>query len=187
MLNLLDVETELEEKAPSRDSQIKRILEGLLFSSAESLTIEKIKEVISSTYPVGLRELRRLLDDLKYDLEIQNRPYSLVEIADGYMLRTAEDLGPFIELLHLSRRGEKLSKASMEVLAIIAYRSPITRAEIDSLRGVDSSGTVAGLVERSLIEEVGRKEAPGRPIQWGVSKRFLKHFGLKSISEIPRL
>ena len=187
MLNLLDVETETGEKAPSRDSQIKRIIEALLFSSTESLSAEKMKEVISSTYPIGIREIRRLIDSLKIELQEQNRAFTIDEIADGYLLRTVEEMGPFVELLHLNRRGEKLSKASMEVLAIIAYRSPITRAEVDQLRGVDSSGSVAALSERGLIEEVGRKQTPGRPIQFGTTKRFLKHFGLKSQADIPQI
>jgi len=187
MLNLLDVETEQEERAPSRDRQIMRIIEALLFSTADSVSLEKIKEIVSSVYPVGLRELRRLIDALREEYRDQNRAFTIDEIADGYLLRTVEEMGPYVELLHLNRRGEKLSKASMEVLAIIAYRSPITRAEVEAIRGVDSSGTVASLIERGLIEEVGRKEAPGRPIQWGVTKRFLKHFGLKSAADIHQI
>ncbi|MCH9611373.1 MAG: Segregation and condensation protein B [Chlamydiales bacterium] len=187
MLNLLDVETESQTNTPTKESQIKRILEALLFSCSESISIDKLKEVISSTYPIGKRELRRLIDEMREEYRTQNRAFTIDEIAEGYLLRTSADLGPYIELLHLNKRGEKLSKASMEVLAIIAYKSPITRAEVEALRGVDSSGTISSLQERGLIEEVGRKQAPGRPVQFGVTRRFLKHFGLKSAADIPQL
>ncbi|MCP5469154.1 MAG: SMC-Scp complex subunit ScpB [Chlamydiales bacterium] len=187
MLNLLDVEVSDEPKAPSKDQEVKRIVEALLFASNEALTAEKMKEVISSAYPIGLRELKRLIAELADEYKQRECAFQIDEIAGGYLLRTCEEMGVYVELLMLNKRGEKLSKASMEVLAIIAYRSPITRAEIDAIRGVDSSGTVASLVERGLIEGVGRKEAPGRPIQWGVTKRFLKHFGLKNEKELKEL
>lgn len=187
MLNLLEVETAISPQAPSREKEIKRIIEALLFASTEALALDKMKEVISSSYPIGTRELRRLVEELALEYQEENRSFQIDEIAGGYLLRTVEEMGAYVELLHLNRRGEKLSKASMEVLAIIAYSAPITRAEIEAIRGVDSSGTVASLAERGLIEEVGRKEAPGKPIQWGVSKLFLNHFGLKSPKELQHL
>ena len=187
MLNLLELETAPQTEASSRQEEVKRIIEALLFSSSESLSLEKMREVIGSSYPIRTRELHRLIAELNDDYREQKRAFVIDEIADGFLFRTVEEMGVYVELLHLNRRGEKLSKASMEVLAIIAYRSPITRSEVDAIRGVDSSGTVASLVERGLVEQVGRKEAPGRPIQWGVTKRFLKHFGLKSKSDLAHL
>ncbi len=187
MLNLLDVETEYEEKASSKEREIKRIVEALLFASSHPLSVDKLREVVSSSYPVRTRELRRYIAELDEEYRIRGCAFQIDEIAEGYQLRTTEEMGPYIELLHQNKRGEKLSKAGMEVLAIIAYKSPITRAEVDAIRGVDSSGTVASLAERELIEQVGRKEAPGRPIQWGVTKRFLAYFGLKSPSELHHL
>ncbi len=90
----------------------------------------------------------------------------------------------YIEQLYQDRRGEKLTQAATEVLAIIAYRGPVTRREIEKLRGVDSSGTVSSLLERGLIEEAGRKEAPGRPAIYSITSQFLHHFGLSDKSEL---
>jgi segregation and condensation protein B len=183
-INLLNPKTEkLSSSISSRNEEIRRILEALLFSSSDPLTLDKIKEVIEGSFPVAPRELRRVIDELQSDYSRNKRAFCIEEIGGGYVIKTLPELGDYVEKLHASRRSEKLSKASMEVLAIVAYRAPITRAEIEEIRGVDSSGTLASLVERGLVENQGRRDSPGRPVQWGPSKLFLKHFGLKSIEE----
>ena len=96
-------------------------------------------------------------------------------------------MSPYIEAIGVSRRGEKLSQAAAEVLAIIAYKQPITRPQIDAIRGVDSSGTIYNLLERQLIEPLGKLEAPGRPTLFGITKNFLEHFGLKDVKQLPPL
>ena len=159
-------------------------MEALLFASPDPLPLVKIREVTDTILPLRPRQLRQILDELKQEYLAQQRAFQLEEIAQGYVLRTYEEYAPYLELFHRNRRSEKLSNASTEVLAIIAYRQPITRPQIDAIRGVDSSGTVVQLLERHLIEPIGKLEAPGRPTLYGTTKEFLKHYGLKDIAEL---
>jgi segregation and condensation protein B len=167
--------------------RIKRIIEALLFASSEPITFNKLREVIDTISPLAPRELRAIIEELQNEYCTQQRAFRLDEIAQGFVLRSAEEFNPYIELLYRNKRNEKLSHASAEVLAIIAYRQPITRTQIEAIRGVDSSGSVATLLERQLIQPVGKLEAPGRPMLYGITKDFLKHFGLKDIKELPKL
>jgi segregation and condensation protein B len=162
----------------------KRIIEALLFASSDPLPFNKIREVIDTFQPLKPRLLRDLLIELQQEYLSQQRAFRLEEIAQGFLLRTCEEYSDFIDLLHRNKRTEKLSQASAEVLAIIAYRQPITRPQIESIRGVDCSGVVQNLLERQLIESVGRLEAPGRPSLYGITKDFLKHFGLNDVQEL---
>ena len=109
------------------------------------------------------------------------------ETVSGYILRTCEEYSTYIELLFRNKRGDKLSQASAEVLAIIAYKQPITRPQIDALRGVDSSGIIQNLIDRQLIEPTGKLDAPGRPTVYSITQHFLTHFGLRNLSELPSL
>ncbi len=163
---------------------LKRVMEALLFASHDPLPLAKLREITDTILPLRPRDLRQMLDELKQDYLTQQRAFRLEEIAQGYVLRTYEEYAPYLDQLYRQRRGEKLSYASTEVLAIIAYRQPITRPQIDAIRGVDSSGTIMQLLERQLIEPVGKLEAPGRPTLYGTTKEFLKHFGLKDLSEL---
>jgi segregation and condensation protein B len=163
---------------------LKRVIEALLFASHDPLPLAKIREVTDTILPLRPKQLRNILDELKQDYLAQQRAFKLEEIAQGYVLCTYEEYAPYLDLLHRQKRGEKLSPASTEVLAIIAYRQPITRPQIDAIRGVDSSGTISQLLERLLIEPIGKLEAPGRPTLYGTTKEFLKHFGLKDLSTL---
>ncbi len=165
--------------------QIKRIIEALLFVSSEPLPFPKVREIVETVQPLRPKQLVEIIEELKTDFITQDRSYRLEEIANGYVLRSCEEFRPFIELLYRNKRTEKLSNASLEVLAIIAYRQPITRPQIDAIRGVDSSGTLQNLLERQLVEAVGKLEAPGRPTLYGITQEFLKHFGLRSLDELP--
>lgn len=168
----------------TREQEIKRIIEALLFASTNALALEKLREIINLTYPIRSREVEELIEELAHEYKKEKRAFQIDFIAEGYLLRTSPELSEHVEKLFHDRRGEKLSQAAREVLAIVAYRSPITRREIENLRGVDCSGTVISLVERGLIEAVGRKDAPGRPLQYGITKQFLQHFGLKDLSDL---
>lgn len=188
-INLLEetLETTTQRTHSTRDREIKRIIEALLFASHEPLSVQKIKEVIQTHFPIRSREVKRCLEILAQEYVDEGHAFQITEIGEGYLLRTVEEMRPYLELLHKDRRGEKLSRAATEVLAIIAYRQPITRREMEEIRGVDCSGTVTSLLERGLIEAVGRKEAPGRPVQFGITKRFLHHFGLKDLNDLTNL
>ena len=165
---------------------LKKVMEALLFVSHEPLPLAKIREVTDTILPLRPRQLRQMLFELKQEYLSQKRAFQLEEIAQGYVLRTYEEYAPYIDLLFRNKRGEKLSHASTEVLAIIAYRQPITRPQIDAIRGVDSSGTLMQLLERQLVEPIGKLEAPGRPTLYGTTKEFLKHYGLKDLSELSK-
>jgi segregation and condensation protein B len=166
---------------------VKRIVEALLFSSNAPITFTKIHEITDTFHALKPRQLRDLISELQQEYLSQHRAFRLEEIADGYMLRTCEEYGSFIEKLHVNRRDEKLSQASMEVLAIIAYKHPITRQQIEAIRGVDSTGVVQSLIDRNLIEVTGRLDMPGRPSLLSVTKEFLEHFGLKNSQELKNL
>lgn len=163
---------------------LKKIIEGLLFSSNEPLSAQKIKEVLESHYAVKVKDVLEMLYELQKEYFKENRAIQIDEIAGGFQLRTHADIAPFLEILHQHRRSEKLSKAATEVLAIIAYRSPITRSDIEGIRGVDCSGALYSLLDRQLIEVVGRLEVLGRPCQYGVTKKFLQHYGLNDVKDL---
>lgn len=165
--------------------QAKRIIEALLFASSDALSFNKIREVVDLFHPFKPSLLRELIVELQQEYLSQQRAFRLEEIAQGFLLRTCEEYGCFIEELYRNKRSEKLSQASAEVLAIVAYRQPITKPQIESIRGVDCSGIIQNLLERQLIEVVGRIEAPGRPSLYGITHDFLKHFGLKDAKELP--
>lgn len=165
---------------------LKKVMEALLFASPDPIPLMKLREVTDTILPLRPRQLRQILEELKQEYLAQQRAFQLEEIAQGYVLRTYEEYAPYLDLLHRQKRSEKLSYASTEVLAIIAYRQPITRPQIDAIRGVDSSGTLMQLLERQLVEPVGKLEAPGRPTLYGTTKDFLKHYGLKDITELKK-
>lgn len=167
--------------------QIKRVIEALLFSSSEPLPFQKIKEITDTIQELPPRALRNIIQTLQDEYVSLQRAFQLEEIAQGFILRTSEKYHTYIELLGRNKRTEKLSQASAEVLAIVAYKQPITRPQIDAIRGVDSSGTVANLLERQLIQVVGKLEAAGRPSLYGITKDFLKHFGLRDLQELPQI
>lgn len=191
----IEVEIPLADDLPSKNEQqneklsklqVKGLIEALLFSCNAPLPFNKIREVTDTMTPMRPRILRELIQELQYEYISQQRAFRLEEIAQGYILRTCEEFAPYIDLMHRNKRTEKLSQAATEVLAIIAYKQPITRPQIDAVRGVDSSGTVQNLLDRQLIEPLGKLEAPGRPTLYGITKEFLLHFGLRDLSDLPR-
>jgi segregation and condensation protein B len=182
-LNLFEKQIEIASKEEIPLHTIRQIVEALLFSSQEPLSLGKLREIISLSHVVEQKDLLKVLKELKEEYDLQQKPFQLEEIAQGYILRTRPEFAPFIERLQ-SRREDKLSKAALEVLAIVAYKQPITKAAIETLRGVDCSGPIYSLLDRQLIEGVGRLEMPGRPVQYGVTKRFLTHFGLKDTKQL---
>lgn len=164
----------------------KRIIESLLFSSNEPVPLRKLKEILQTVYPYSTEQVKELIYALREDYAEQNRAFQVEEIAKGYLLRTCADYHPYIHRLLKHTRPDKLSQAALEVLAIIAYRQPITRPQIDEIRGVDSSGIIHTLLDRLLIEQSGKLEVPGRPTLYCVTSHFLQHFGLKDREEFLR-
>jgi len=162
--------------------EAKSIIEALLFVSSEPLTVKTIAEILERSE----KDVTALLREIKADCERDSRGFCLMELAGGYTFATRTEHAPYIEKL-VKPRLNTLSQAALETLAIIAYRQPITRSEIDEIRGVKSDSSTATLLERGLIQEVGRKDSPGRPILYGTTKEFLKYFGLRSLQDLPAI
>lgn len=162
---------------------LKLIIESLLFSSEKPITI---KEIHSCLPEVKISDIKSALTVLKYEFEAMGRSFGLREVADGFQFRSHSQYGPYI-LRMLQKSPTRLSRASLETLAIIAYKQPILRHEIERLRGVDVGGILRTLLEKDLIRIMGRKNLPGRPLIYGTTKRFLELFDLKDISSLPKL
>lgn len=160
----------------------KSIIEGLLFVTCEPLSVKGIAEIIERDEET----VQSLLREIKAECERERRGFCLLEIAGGYSFATRTEHSAYIEKL-VQPRLNALSQASLETLAIIAYRQPITRSEIDEIRGVKSDSAVSTILERGLIQEAGRREGPGRPILYGTTPAFLKYFGLKTLDDLPEL
>ena len=158
----------------------RRLLEALLFVAWEPAPVKRLAEALGLE-PKFTQELL---------LELQEayvgRGFQLVEIAGGWQFLTQPEAAPYIERLY-KPRAQQLSKAALETLAIVAYRQPVTRAEIDNIRQVKSDAMLAKLMEKTLVKEVGRLDAPGRPILYGTTQEFLAAFGLVSLQELPPL
>jgi segregation and condensation protein B len=156
-------------------------LEALLFASDAPLELARITEVLE----LSAEAARAGLATLTAACEAPGRGLAVVEVAGGYRLVTRPELAPILVRLQRLRLKSRLSRAAVETLAIIAYRQPISRPEIEQLRGVNADAVVTALLERRLIRVVGRKAGPGRPILYGTTREFLEHFGLRDLGELP--
>lgn len=164
------------------DQESLRIVEALLFVSDDPLTTQRIADILGCEK----RDATRLVRELAEKYDSNGRAVSIREVAGGYQLRTKEDLAPWIRKF-LAARPVRLSRAALEVLAVVAYRQPLTRQEIESIRGVDCSAVLQSLLERKLVKMMGRKDVPGRPIIYGTTRQFMEHFNLSSLTELPTL
>ena len=165
-------------------SDIKKIIESLLFVSDKPLLNREIKAVIKEELPENVK-IEDIMQELQQEYVQLNRAYELKFVADGWTFATKPEYSNWIKKLLKEKTILKLSPSAMEVLAIIAYKQPITRAEIDNVRGVDSGGVIDTLTDRKFVKIVGRKETLGRPLLYGTTQEFLRHFGLSHLSELP--
>ncbi|HWR58879.1 MAG TPA: SMC-Scp complex subunit ScpB [Thermodesulfovibrionales bacterium] len=164
------------------DREKKSLLEALLLFAGESLTPSSLKAVTDFDEP----EIGRLMEELIADYRNRDGGISIAEVAGGYRMVTNPRFASSIKKLSGSE-SSRLSPAGLETLAIIAYKQPIIKAEIEQVRGVNSDGVMKTLLEKRLIKIMGKKEAPGRPLLYGTTREFLEHFGLKDLSEMPTL
>ncbi len=160
------------------------VVEALLFSSEVPLTTAKMREIIPG---VTEKRIREIVSRLNRDYENAGRAFRIQEVAGGYQMFTLPEFAPYVEQLFQSRQKSKLSQKALETLAIIAYKQPITRQEIEDIRGVNSDGIIRTLLARGLITIAGRAEAPGSPFLYKTTKTFLEYFGLNSLKDLPRL
>jgi segregation and condensation protein B len=163
--------------------EIKSVVESLLFVAEGPQSLQRLGEILDS---VDRATLHSVMNEIQADYESQNRGIRLVEVAGGYQLRTAKANADWVKK-YLGGRPARMSKATLETLAIIAYPQPITRAEDEASRGVDVDGVVTTLLERNLIRAVARKDVPGRPFLYGTTPEFLQLFNLKDLSQLPTL
>lgn len=163
--------------------ELRSIIESLLFVAEGPLTIQRLGEVLED---VDKDDIRTAMQEIQVELENNRRGVRLVEVAGGYQLRTAKVNADWVKKL-LGGRPARMGRATLETLAIIAYRQPITRAEIEAIRGVDVDGVINTLLDRSLIRAVARKDVPGRPFLYGTTLEFLQLFNLKDLTHLPTL
>ena len=186
-----ELETEGEElrEGPGFDETLGReesrqALHALLFVSDRPLSAERLAEALGD---IDREVAANLLEELRDEIETQDLPYVLREIAGGYQLTTKAHYAPFIQRLLQIKKSNRLSKAVLETLAIIAYKQPATRAEVESIRGVSVSHAFEILQEKRLIKVAGVAETPGRPKLYRTTEEFLVHFGIKSLKELPSI
>ena len=164
-------------------NKLKKIVEALLFVSEKSLTTEDITQAIG-----GLEddEINAAIEALREDYLKTERSFSIAEVAGGYQIVTNPEFAPWIGKL-FRREDVRLSIPALETLAIIAYKQPITRGDLEQIRGVSVEGVLKTLIDKNLIKIRGRKDAPGRPITYGTTDEFLKNFGLKNLESLPKI
>lgn len=159
----------------------KGLIEALLFLSSEPLKIA----TLSKSTNVEKTEVRELLDELILDYEEKEGGFLLKEIAGGYQFSSSPVYSEILSVIFKDKKRETLSRGTLDTLAIVAYKQPITLLELDEIRGVSSRGMVASLISKKLVKAVGQKEVPGRPTLYGTTNEFLIHFGLSRLSDLP--
>ena len=166
------------------EQELKGIIEALLFVSREPLLLDKVTTVLAGPPKVSIYNAMKALQQ---DYDQDGRGLQIVELAGGYAMVTRADCAPWITKLHKVKASVKVSRSALETLAIIAYKQPTMRAEIEQIRGVETSSVLRTLLDQKLIRIVGRKDIPGRPILYGTSKTFLQKFGLRDLRDLPPL
>ena len=162
---------------------LKLVVEAMLYAAEKPLSAREIHSIIPDA---KLPEIKSALKVLQYEYEAMGRSFTIKEVANGYQFRSRSEYGAYIMKM-LQRSPNRLSKASMETLAIIAYKQPILRQEVERLRGVDVGGILRALLEKGLVRVMGRKNLPGRPLIYGTTKKFLEVFDLKDLESLPKL
>lgn len=166
----------------------KQIIESILFTSSSPVSAGILKAFLQEVLGDATVSVNRLVQELRDDYESTGRSFGIDEIAGGYVLNTLPDYGDLIKRFHkTSSAAEGLSASTFETLSIIAYKQPVTRGEIELIRGVSCSNVLQQLMERGLIKVGGKKDIPGRPYLYVTTKKFLEYFRLKSIKDLPEL
>ncbi|MEI8012227.1 MAG: SMC-Scp complex subunit ScpB [Candidatus Omnitrophota bacterium] len=169
---------------PTSLDHLKGAVEALLFVSEKPVSVDQLKAAVAGS---SAEDVKAVLSQLKSDYDNSPRGMSVVEIAGGWQLLSSPAFAEYIREFYKTRHKEKLSRPGLEVLAIIAYKQPVSRTDVEVVRGVNSDGTVMHLLNKGLIRIAGRKEVPGRPYVYGTTARFLEFFGLRALEDLPRL
>lgn len=167
----------------SKKEQIKGIIESLLFIAEKPVSIKMLNTILN----ISEVHLKEIIHELMEEYKLKNSGIIIIKIEDSYQMVTNPEYAEWIKIFQKIHTYNKLSEQALETLAIIAYRQPITKAEIERIRGVNSDYAIKSLIEKKLIKIVGKKELPGRPFLYGTTKEFLKLFGISSLNELPEL
>ncbi len=164
--------------------KMKNIIEALLFASDKPITIQKLKEILEVD---SVKDIRKGIDDLQNHYSQTESAMTIIEVAGGFQITSREDYASYVQKLYKGRQASRLTQRALETLAIVAYKQPITKHEMENIRGVNVDGVVKTLLERNLVSIEGREKAPGNPLLYGTTKYFLEYFGLKSLESLPKL
>lgn len=164
--------------------ELKGACEALLFVSHDPLSLEKLASVVEGVPKPSIKTAMR---SLQAEYEETGRGLQIMEVAGGYVMVTRPELSIYVKRLAKAKPSSKVSRSALETLAIVSYKQPITRADIEKIRGVETSGVLRTLLDQKLIRIVGRQDIPGRPILYGTSKQFLQRFGLRDLRDLPPL
>ncbi|HJO48282.1 MAG: SMC-Scp complex subunit ScpB [Candidatus Scalindua sp.] len=171
----------MENKSPD---EVKRIVEALLFAVQEPISVRKISEIVEGT---EAKEIREVIQQLREEYDTHDMVFQIEEIANGFQLLSRPEYHEWISKIRKKSGESKLSQQALETLSIIAYKQPIIRADIEAIRGVQSGQMIRTLIEKGLVKITGRDEVLGRPLLYGTTTKFLDHFGLKSIKDLPKV
>jgi segregation and condensation protein B len=163
---------------------MKNIIEALLFASDTPMTIQKLKEIMEID---SVKDIRKGIDDLKTHYVKTDSAMTILEVAGGFQIVSKDNYAFYVQKLYKGRQASRLTQRGLETLAIIAYKQPITKHEIENIRGVNVDGVVRTLLERNLVSIEGRQKVPGNPLLYGTTKYFLEYFGLNSLEALPKL
>ena len=167
-----------------KKENLHREIEALLFANNDPLSLDKLKELLEGN---GKKEIREAIEKLREFYDVSGSAVQIRELAGGFQLLTREEYAPVLQRLYRGRAASRLTQRALETLAIIAYKQPITKQEIEAIRGVNVDGVVKTLLERNLVRIEGRQKAPGNPLLYGTSRNFLQYFGLDSLDSLPKL
>ena len=161
----------------------RRILEALILASPDPISSARLAQIVPGSSPSIIKDR---VNELNTEYQEQDRSFEIWEVAGGYQIRTRAEFSGYLQQLN-KQRPLRLSRAALDTLSIVAYKQPVTRAEIEDIRGVDAGAVVKGLLDRRLVKIVGQREVPGRPMLYGTTRRFLEVFGLESLKNMPSL
>ena len=178
-----DEQGDLPAQDPDFAPTVESVIEAVLFASDESLTVARLADIVET----GAKQVREHVENLNKKYTANNNAFRIEQIAGGYQMLTLSPYNHWLQKLLRARSDSKLSAASLETLAIVAYKQPVIRADIEAIRGVAVGEVIRGLMYKGLVKIVGRAEVLGRPMLYGTTRRFLEVFGLNSLKDLPKV
>jgi len=166
-----------------QDDQLKQVVEALIFASDIPITINQLKGFIEEA---TASEIKKAVNSLNLEYNKTGRAITIISVAGGFQMVTREAYTQWIRKLFIKRRKSRLSQAALETLSVIAFKQPVSKSEIEAIRGVGCDGVVKTLLERKLITITGRSDGPGRPLIYASTKEFLRYFGINDVSDLPK-